>query len=168
MRKEFSTTQAPEPSPHLYNDRSLGPLEFLLQVMHATHLPMVTRVQAAAAILPFTNSVPKPQAIPPRCIIRIGGFGTDPCPTNEESQSKSEIAHINLTRDDEAQAPENLTRYSDPLTPEEIQQISAAVHRLRPDLHPDPTKVPEFHLCPCGHWITGEYDCCRRERSKLN
>jgi len=59
--------------------------------------------------------------------------------------------------------------YSTPPTAQELAEIKAAINKLRPDLahHRAPTP-DEFHLCPCGHWITGEYDCCRRERSKMN
>jgi len=56
--------------------------------------------------------------------------------------------------------------YSTPPTPQELAEIKAAINKLRPDLAHLP--IPEFRLCPCGHWITGEYDCCRRELSKLN
>jgi hypothetical protein len=56
-----------------------------------------------------------------------------------------------------------LTRYTDPPTPEEIEEIKAAVHALRPDF--DPSLPVEYHFCPCGHWITGSYPCCK---PKLN
>ena len=60
--------------------------------------------------------------------------------------------------------------YSTPPTPQELAEIKAAINKLRPDLAHLP--IPEFHLCPCGHWITGEYDCCRalssRDPSKMN
>ena len=60
--------------------------------------------------------------------------------------------------------------YSTPPTRQELAEIKAAINKLRPDLAHLP--IPEFHLCPCGHWITGECDCCRalssRDPSKMN
>ena len=102
------------------------------------------------------------------------GEGSANDPTRNHSQNPLPPNKA-LTRDDEAVAPQNLTTipntpplidYSTPPTPAELQEIKAAINALRPDLAHLP--VPEFHLCPCGHWITGEYDCCRRELSKLN
>jgi hypothetical protein len=99
----------------------------------------------------------------------------EPKQINEKSQSFSEIADNTCHPQSEAQGPSNMMRdpepsylpdYSQPPTPQELQEIKAAINKLRPDLAHLP--VPEFHLCPCGHWITGEYDCCRRELSKLN
>jgi hypothetical protein len=48
--------QAPASIPHAYNDPDLSATEFLSAVMHATHLPMSTRIEAASALLPYTNS----------------------------------------------------------------------------------------------------------------
>ena len=204
------TREGREPPSYAYNDPDLGPLEFLLAVMRAEHLPMATRIDAARALLPFTNPYPRPTNSVPRCTIVIGGLGpcdtaraqgpaTDnsvprctivigglgPCdtaraqgPATEATENRSEnllSANTTLTHDQSTQAPQNLTTmpntpplidYSTPPTPAELQEIKAAVNKLRPDLAHLP--VPEFHLCPCGHWITGEYDCCRRELSKLN
>ena len=71
MRTEF-THQDPGPSPHAYNDPDLSPIEFLQAVYRATHLPMSVRIAAASALLPYTNSSPRSQTIPPRCKIIIG------------------------------------------------------------------------------------------------
>jgi len=177
------TREGREPPSYAYNDPDLGPLEFLLAVMRAEHLPMATRIDAARALLPFTNPYPRPTNSVPRCTIVIGGLG--PCdtaraqgPATEATENRSEnllSANTTLTHDQSTQAPQNLTTmpntpplidYSTPPTPAELQEIKAAINALRPDLAHLP--VPEFHLCPCGHWITGEYDCCRRELSKLN
>jgi len=40
------------PTPHAYNDPDLSPIEFLTAVYRATHLPMVSRIAAASALLP--------------------------------------------------------------------------------------------------------------------
>ena len=94
---------------------------------------------------------------------------------NEKSQSFSDFANNSHQPQLETPGPTNietnsypptLIDYSKPPTAAELQEIKAAINALRPDLAHLP--VPEFHLCPCGHWITGEYDCCRRELSKLN
>jgi hypothetical protein len=167
VRTEF-THQNPEPSPHAYNDPDLDALAFLRAVMHATHLPMVSRIQAASALLPYTNSVPRPmvQGYVP-CKIIIGGLGPSPDPTENHSQS---LVSRNKTLSQVADPgdPQILRDYSDPPTPEDIQQIAAAVHRLRPDLAHLP--IPEPRLCTCGHWMFGPCplgERCR-ERSKLN
>jgi len=68
---------------------------------------------------------------------------------------------------DENPEPSNLPDYSTPPSPTELQEIKTAINKLRPDLAHLPT--PEFHLCPCGHWITGTYPCCEsRDPSKMN
>ena len=176
--------QAPASTPttHAYNDPDLSPIEFLLAVMHASHIPMSTRIEAARGLLPYTEPRPT-NSFPPRCKIIIGGLGpytASPEPRSPadptENHSQNPLSpNITLTHDAEPPAPQNLTTipntpplidYSTPPTPAELQEIKAAINQLRPDLAHLP--VPEFHLCPCGHWITGEYDCCRRELSKLN
>ena len=183
VRTDF-THQDTGPSPHAYNDPDLSAIEFLYAVMRAKHQPMAIRIEAARALLPFTN--PSTNSVP-RCTIVIGGLG--PCdtaraqgPATEATENRSEnllSANTTLTHDQSTQAPQNLTTipepspfidYSTPPTPAEIEEIKAAVNRLRPDLAHLPT--PEFHLCPCGHWITGTYPCCEalhpRDGSKLN
>jgi len=109
MAERILPTEAHDPAPttHTYDDPDLDPLAFLTAVYRATHLPMPTRVQAAAAILPFTNSVPrKVQGYVP-CRIIIGGFGTNPSPTNEESQSFSISRSDNRHPQSEDQGPSN-------------------------------------------------------------
>ena len=178
------TREGRGPQTHAYDAPDLSPLQFLTEVMHAKHLPLDMRIKAASALLPYTNSFPRPtNSFPPRCKIIIGGLGpytASPEPRSPadptENHSQNPLSpNITLTHDQSTQAPQNLTTipntpplidYSTPPTPAELQEIKAAINKLRPDLAHLP--VPEFHLCPCGHWITGEYDCCRRERSKLN
>jgi hypothetical protein len=97
MQKEFSTTQAPAPTTHAYNDPDLSPVEFLQHVMHATHLPMVSRIQAASALLPYTNSFPRSQTIPPRCKIIIGGLG--PSATDPPEQINENLQSFSVSAD---------------------------------------------------------------------
>jgi hypothetical protein len=182
MAERILPTEAQDPAPttHTYDDPDLDPLAFLTAVYRATHLPMPTRIQAAAAILSFTNSVPrKVQGYVP-CRIIIGGFGTNPSPTNEESQSFSISRSDNRHPQSEDQGPSNTenpfqslntetssnTLYSEPPSPEELQEIKAAISALRPDLAHLP--LPELHKCPCGHWLTFECNCCYHDPSKLN
>jgi hypothetical protein len=155
VRTEF-THQDTGPSAHAYDDPSLDALEFLLAVMHATNQPISTRIEAAKAALPYTNSFPsKVQGyVSYHCRLIIGGLepvAEDPSPPNEGSQSFSPRRSNNHHPQSEAQAPQNLTRYSDPPTPEDIQQIKAAVQRLCPDA--DLSNIPEPRLCACGHWM---------------
>ena len=179
------TRQDQGPSSHAYNDLDLSPIEFLHAVMHAERLPMSTRIEAAKALLPFTNPYPRPTNSVPRCTIVIGGLG--PCdtaraqgPATEATENRSENllwANTTLTHDQSTQAPQNLTTipntpplidYSTPPTPAELQEIKAAINKLRPDLAHLP--IPEPRLCACGHWIFGPCPlgerCC--DRTKLN
>ena len=171
-------------TPHPCNDPSLGPLEFLYAVMRDTTFPMSVRIDAAAKLLPFTESVPRPAKSVPRCTIVIGGLGPldkSPSPEgteqiNTETQSFSSDRQGNSHPPHGHPGPSNLTTtlepdYSHPPSPSDLLQIKAVVDRLRPDLAHLP--APEFHLCPCGHWITGTYPCCEalrasRDPSKMN
>jgi len=103
MRTEF-THQNQGPSSHVYNDPDLSAIEFLQAVMHAEHLPMATRIDAARALLPFTE--PRPASIPSSrigCTIVIGGLGPydhgsapkDPDGVNGKSQSFPPSASYN-------------------------------------------------------------------------
>ena len=179
MRTEFTHQ---DPAPRLYNDPSLTPLEFILAVMHDEHLPMATRIQAASAAMPYTNPYPRPtNSFPPRCTIVIGGLGPcahDPLPGSTEDHSQNpDRANKTLTRDGDTPAPVNTETnsypqtfidYSTPPTPAELQEIKAAINKLRPDLAHHP--VPAPHLCGCGHWIFGPCPLGERCRdgSKLN
>ena len=178
--------------PHAYNDPDLSPIEFLYAVMRAQHQPTAIRIEAAKALFPFTE--PRPASIPSLhigCTIVIGGLG--PCPShslpdhgsvaedpeqiNTISQSFSRSGSNNPQPSSEATAPvytettsypPSLPDYSIPPTHTELQEIKAAINRLRPDLAHLP--VPEPHLCACGHWIFGPCPlgerCC--DRTKLN
>jgi hypothetical protein len=116
VRTEF-THQDPGPSPHAYNDPDLSAIEFLHAVMRAQHQPMAIRIEAARALLPFTNPYPRPTNSVPRCTIVIGGLG--PCdttraqgPATEATENRSEnllSANTTLTHDQSTQAPQNLT-----------------------------------------------------------
>src|SRR6516225_4551760 len=68
VRTQF-THQDPQPSSHAYNDPDLSPIEFLYAVMRATHQPMSIRIEAAKALLPFTNPYPRSMNSVPRCTI---------------------------------------------------------------------------------------------------
>jgi hypothetical protein len=179
--KEF-TRQGLPPQTHAYDDPDLSPIEFLQAIYHDRTLPMSTRIDAARALLPYTEPRPT-NSFPPRCKIVVGGLG--PCdpspgashdPTGNHSQNRDSL-NKTLTRDGRPHAPSNiettsypysLPDYSIPPTPADLLSIKAAINNLRPDLAHLPP--PEPHLCPCGHWVSGEYDCCRRLRdpSKLN
>jgi hypothetical protein len=174
------TRKGQGPQSHAYDDADLSPLEFLRAVYRATNLPMSVRIQAASALLPYTHHGPRPTNSVSQCTYIIpyqGTFDRDPSPGPivDETQSFPLSASSNLPAQSEGVAPVYIDEnpdpsppidYSTPPTPAELQEIKAAINALRPDLAHLP--VPEFHLCPCGHWITGEYDCCRRELSKLN
>jgi hypothetical protein len=176
VRTEFSDQgSGPSgPSPHAYDDPDLSPKEFLQAVMHATNLPMVSRVQAASALLPYTNSIPRKVqgSVPYHCRVIIGGLGPGDGdlgsdPTGNHSQNPNSL-NTTLTHGDDTVAPLNLTTIPDPPTSDDLLQIKAAVDRLRPDLAHLP--IPEPRLCQCGHWMFGPCplgDRCR-DRSKLN
>ena len=170
---------------HPCNNRNLSPEEFLQRVMVDDTFSMALRAKAAAALTSIQTKAP----VPPITIHIKDPYSheyltrfpwlkfaaKDPEQVNTNSQSKSRIRPDNPQPSSETPGPTNietnsypptLIDYSKPPTPAELREIKAAINALRPDLAQLP--VPEFHLCPCGHWITGEYDCCRRELSKLN
>ena len=61
------TREGKGPQPCAYDAPGLSAIEFLQAVMHAINLPMVTRIKAARALLPYTE--PRPASSPP---YRIG------------------------------------------------------------------------------------------------
>ena len=166
------TREGRGPQTHAYDAPDIGPLEFLQAVYHDTHLPMSVRIEAARALLPYTE--PRPASIPSShigCTIVIGGLGPcspSPCeprspadPTGLHSQNPFG-AQITVPRDGEPGDPVNiettsyppsLPDYSTPPSLTELQEIKAAINRLRPDLAHLPVREP--HLCSCGHWIFG-------------
>jgi hypothetical protein len=180
-----SPSEAPGPA-HPCDAPGLSPIEFLHAVYCDPHLPMSIRIDAARGLLPYTE--PRPACAPSShvgCTIVIGGLG--PCTTEPEPRSPADptknhsenllSANTTLTRDGRPGAPQNLTTipntpplidYSTPPTPAELQEIKAAINRLRPDLAHLP--IPEPRLCQCGHWLFGPCplgEQCR-DRSKLN
>jgi hypothetical protein len=175
--KEFKAHGPEHNSPprHPCDNPDLNALEFLLAVMHDPTFPIAIRVKAAEGAAPYFTPRPGEARVYPCVDAHLTYIIPDhprlrealepkspdqappteePKPINGKSQSKD---------DDDPGDPNFMTTYSTPPTPEDIQQITTAVHQLRPDLAHLP--VPEFHLCPCGHWITGSYPCCSR---KLN
>src|SRR5262249_20431247 len=146
-----SPSEAPGPA-HPCDAPGLSPIEFLQAIYRDPLLPMSIRIDAARGLLPFTE--PRPASIPSShvgCTIVIGGLG--PCdtaraqgPATEATENRSEnllSPNKTLTHDQSTQAPQNLTTipntpplidYSTPPTPAELQEIKAAINRLRPDL----------------------------------
>jgi len=57
--KEFTRNNLP-PQTHAYDDPSLDPLEFLQAVYRDQTLPMSIRIDAARALLPYTEPRPGP------------------------------------------------------------------------------------------------------------
>jgi len=182
MRTESSTHQ--NPPEHAYNRQGIGPLEFLTEVMHATHLPMVSRIEAARALLPYTESVPRP-VTPPAYTIVIPPISYEPwadiCSpwprsTGMSSQDVSASSTTTIHGDD-TKANVNLRGDTEPqdidyssISPEELQHLKAMAHKWG---------LPEPHLCSyCGHWLTVTYPDCicgdyssrdpSRDPSKLN
>jgi hypothetical protein len=176
------TRKGRAPQTHAYDDPNLSAKEFLLTVMRDTTLPLSTRIKAARDVRPYFIADPRPVA-PVTCRIIIPsldeefilGSGQGPSALMNESgtdntisQSKSRIRsdshqprcggpgppNIETTSN-----PPTLIDYSKPPTPEDIQQIKAVVHTLRPDFAALPS--PELHLCACGHWIFGPCPCPR-------
>jgi len=178
--KEFTRKGLP-PQVHAYDDPSLNPIEFLTAVYRATHLPMSTRIQAASALLPYTE--PRPARILSShvdCKIIIGGLGpvAEALPGSTENHSQNLVSpNKTLTQVPDPLDPVKLREeieapfipdYSTPPTPDELQEIKAAIAQLRPDLAHLP--IPEPRFCRCGHWIFGPCplgERCR-EKSKLN
>jgi hypothetical protein len=84
---------------------------------------------------------------------------------NNPHPQSGPVAPVNIETNSH---PPTLIDYSTPPTPDEIQQIKAAINKLRPNLAHLP--IPEPHLCACGHWIFGPCPlgerCC--DRTKLN
>ena len=174
------TREGKGPQTHAYDDPDIGPIEFLLAVMRAQHLPMATRISAASALLPFTEPRPGPRPTNsvPRCTIVIGGIPPEALDRITADHSQNPLsANKGPSHNLSAQGSQNiettpepsyLPDYSTPPTPAELQEIKAAINKLRPDLAHHP--VPAPHLCGCGHWIFGPCplgEQCR-DRSKLN
>ena len=152
MQKEFDHYDPRRDStPHACNDPNLSPIEFLQAVYRDPLFPMSIRIDAAKALLPFTE--PRPASVPSShigCTIVIPplslepwshicspwpregdrGSGSADDPTRNHSQNPFS-PNITLTRDDDTVAPQNIettfhpqsfTDYSTPPTPAELQQ----------------------------------------------
>ena len=176
-----SPSEAPGPA-HPCDAPGLSPIEFLHAVYCDPHLPMSIRIDAARGLLPYTE--PRPACAPSShvgCKIIIGGLGPPspdpevPEQINENSQSFSwsalnshqpQLDDPRPLNTETNSSPQTFIDYSTPPTPAELQEIKAAINRLRPDLAHLP--VPEPHLCACGHWIFGPCPlgerCCDRTK----
>src|SRR5262245_34504276 len=169
---------------HPCNDPDLSPLEFLQAVYRDPLLPMSIRIDAARGLLPYTEPPPGPRPTNsvPRCKIVIGGLGACAAePSPEQINSETHSFPLRRSNSHPAQSespgpintettsyPLTLPDYSTPPTPAELQEIKAAINRLRPDLSHH--SVPAPHKCGCGHWIVGPCplgERCR-DKSKLN
>ena len=167
---------------HPCNNPNLSPIEFLEAVMHDDLWSISVRVKAAKALTLIHTKAP----VPPITIHIKDPYSheyltrfpwlkefaaKDPEQINTNSQSKSRIRPDNPQPSSDTPTPQNLTTtsyplsspdYSTPPTPTELQEIKAAINKLRPDLAHLP--IPEPRLCQCGHWLFGP---CR-DKSKLN
>jgi hypothetical protein len=150
--KEF-TRMGLGPQTHAYDDPDLSPLEFLQAVYRDPLLPMSTRIDAARGLLPYTE--PRPMNSVIDCKVVIGGLGSSPEDPEQivgETQSKSVGAEPSSGTPGPLCTEMNSNPlYSEPPSPEEIEQIKAAVLALHPDA--DLSQLPEPRLCECGHWM---------------
>ena len=189
VRDFVRKTPAEAPGPaHPCDAPGLSPLQFLYAVFRDRTFPMSVRIEAARILLPLTEPRPA-SSVPSRigCKIIIPELPTEALERLTANHSHfSASSHIvpshsgetqgpPILRDDtEPPNPEPFIDYSQPLSPSEIEEIKAAVDRLRPDLSHLP--APQPHLCShCGHWMVGPTypECiCRtyssRDPSKLN
>jgi hypothetical protein len=160
----------PEPSSRPYNDPALSPTEFLKAVMHEDTISIALRVKAAKALTDIQSKAPPPSITlhirDPYSHEFVARFLKTTEQINGKSQSKSDFANDNHHPSSKTPPPSNtetnsypptLPDYSSPPTPEEIQQIKAAVHALQPDF--DPSQPVPLYLCACGHWLTFQCDC---------
>jgi hypothetical protein len=69
MAHDQATPATPDPTPtsttnHLYDNPDLGPLDFLLAVMHSPEVDLTDRIAAAAGLLPYYQPPLKPSVRP--------------------------------------------------------------------------------------------------------
>jgi len=168
-------SEDPEPTRHECDNPNIGATDFLLAVMHDRQLPLATRIDAAAKLLRIYPD----EWFTPRVTIRIpdqhdtlstgpGPIATDgrlgigrhflPRENKARTRSDDNSDAITLRENTDTYTPD----YSVPPTAQEIEEIKAAVHALRPDY--DPSQPVTLHLCACGHWLTFPCDCATRTR----
>jgi len=159
-------SEAPGPA-HPCDDPSLSATQFLYAIYHDPTFPLSVRINAAARLLPFTESVPTAMAPEPRCTIVIGGIPTEAQDHDNRNQqsflcdrscsSHPHDGHPGPSNIETNTDPPTLIDYSQPLTPTGIQEIKAAVHALQPNF--DPSQPVPLYLCACGHWLTFRCNC---------
>ena len=162
---------------HPCNNPNLSPIEFLEAVMHDDTFSMPLRVKAPAALTSIHTKAPQsPITIHIKdayCHEYLARFpwlkefaAKDPEQINGKSQSFSSSASNNPHPRCGDPGPPNiettsnsptLIDYSKPPTPDEIQQIKAAVHALQPDF--DPSQPVPLYLSACGRWLTFRCNC---------
>lgn len=165
--KEFVRTDAPGPA-HPCDASGLSAIEFLTAVYNDPTFPMSIRIDAARALLPYTE--PRPtnsfhQPILPRCKIIIP-YEPSLAPRSPDGSTENhshfpDRAHKTLSHGAEItdpintetnSYPLNFPDYSTPPTPDEIRETKAIVQSLLPDT--DLSDTPDqLFLCPCGHWV---------------
>ena len=167
MRTE-SKAQDPAPTVHAYDDPHIGPRAFMLAVMRDPTVDIKDRMKAASLLMRIYPH----ESVCPSLTIHIAPFtdtDAEAGPPGERLENGShslEISHKAPSHSADHPGPINLTRYTDPPTPEEIAEIKATVQRLCPDA--DLSQVPEPRLCACGHWMFYPCNCVTRDPSKLN
>ena len=125
---------------HAYDAPNLSSKQFLLAVMHDPTVDMRDRIKAASALLrlfPHDWDPPSLKYVIPHCYSFATEPEPEPGPTTERLANSSQISprsHIAPNHSGESPGPSNFETTPDPPSPEEIQQIAAAVHALRPDL----------------------------------
>jgi hypothetical protein len=154
MRKESDHYDPRRDStPHACNDPSLSAKDFLYAIYRDPTFPLSVRINAAARLLPLTESVPRAVAPEPRCTIVIGGIPTEAQDHDNTNRQSFSPDHSNTHHPcDGHPGPANIETNTDPLSFDDIQAIKAVVQGLCPDA--DLSLVPDhLTLCECGHWM---------------
>jgi hypothetical protein len=154
VRKPSSELHGPA---HPCDAHGLSPKEFLLAIMHDPSLPIQTRVNAAAELLPLTE--PRPTSQGPTIKIIIGGISAEaPGEIVENSESKSSSRSYNLRPFQTTPGQSYIEKTLESLSLSEIIQITA--------------NCPEHLLptCACGHKMMFPCSppCSSRDPSKMN
>jgi len=177
VRKDPSELHGPA---HPCDAPDISGTEFLYAVMRDRSLPLTQRIRAAGELMrlyPDESFTPSLKIIIPY----QGSLTKDPGPdnTNQQANSPSRLynprplpgafgpSYIERTFDDptftDNQIDDHYIDYSKPPSPDEIEEIKAAVHALRPD-YDLPSHPLTLHLCACDHWLTFPCDCATRTR----